>query len=618
MGNSQSNILERLDDIASDYILDADYQTLKNLKDQEYCNKVTIVTKDILDKQFNHLDIEYLAKRARTGWDWNWKGLLKKTPFLNRFNTVVANDDDDDENTVTYPDKAHVDFSTDIDNPNKSGMCLSISTFYVKIGHIFAAIVGTIKPMYVFKDGYLYSILTPKNTLPADNTGIFHLTENGFCYKRIETLKFGRHKDSSVMNPQFCNANNNYHNQAKDIPGVPEFEMLYYDETDKQGNPVMSDKNKKLYEQDLLTFYRKFTHQESLPIEVKRFSDIPLTAYDQTEQNCLNKNYTQPIQPMGSSRENPLFEDYANNLREMIDVTGGLQQKLIDILNKLFTKKTGEKNKVTIDPKVKMDMLDKMIVETRNILFELYLRCEEYFQNGVNIYKAIVDDRIINNTFDAFVAEEEGNYGENMYQAQRPPLTPSDYESDMGQQPQQPYPLAEDEFPHNEMMAPDEAHEPMFPQENPNYEGQLLEQESTEFSPSLMKPQLPQTSLGQDAYDKFAPVNNENLNPGALPPPSAPMDNRMAAPPYTNYIGTGEPSAKTTSNLPAPAASSDQVTPQNGPVQPSQQSLEKSQPPQPTSENPQPSQQPPEQPSQQPSQQPPQQPPQERPGSEMI
>jgi len=58
MGNTKSNILERLDDIASDYILGADFNTLKKMNDKKYCDRVTIVTKDILEKQFSHLDIE--------------------------------------------------------------------------------------------------------------------------------------------------------------------------------------------------------------------------------------------------------------------------------------------------------------------------------------------------------------------------------------------------------------------------------------------------------------------------------------------------------------------------------------------------------------------------------
>lgn len=423
MGNTQSNIVERLDDIATEYILDADFQTLSKMKDKDYCNKVTIVTKDILDKQFDHLDIEYLATRAKNGWDRTTSffqnpfgskktpstdaaGLGAEKPHDNLENTLKEEKKDD--NTVTFTTKENVGYVTTIDNPNKDEMCLSISSFYVKIGHIFAAIVGTIRPKYVFQNGKEASILTPKAELASETGGdaaaVFQLAENGFCFQKIEALKHGTYKDPSVVNPQFCNTPSE-NNTAEAIPGVPEFEMLYYDETDPQGNPTMSDKNLIAYRKDLATFYTKFTGNPSLPNDLHRFRDIPLKSPKETEERCQNNTYNQAIKPIQSSRENPLFQDYANNLREMIQVTGGLQSKLVDILNRLFTKKK-EGQKITIQPKLTLADLDKMIVETRNVLLELFLRCEEYFENGVNIYKAIVDDRIINHTFEEFLLPE--------------------------------------------------------------------------------------------------------------------------------------------------------------------------------------------------------------------
>jgi len=53
MGNSlktQSSIFQVLDTISSDYILSMDYHALAHMNDQEYCNKFTILTQDILDK----------------------------------------------------------------------------------------------------------------------------------------------------------------------------------------------------------------------------------------------------------------------------------------------------------------------------------------------------------------------------------------------------------------------------------------------------------------------------------------------------------------------------------------------------------------------------------------
>jgi hypothetical protein len=392
MGNTKSNILERLDDIASDYILGADFNTLKKMNDKKYCDRVTIVTKDILEKQFSHLDIEYLATRADDGW--NIETMFKKSPFTSA--------DQSENKDIEYTARDHVGFIRKIRNPNKPEMCLSISKFYVKIGHIFSAIIGTIKPRYKLSNGEYISILTPKNMLPKDS-GVFELTENGFCHKRIDLLRFGTAQNPSAINPQFCNSNTKY-NSANDIQGVPELEMLYFDETDSNGNPMMSEKNMSTYRKDLTTFYKRFTDEEKLPNEINKFSDIQLKQYSASSK-CADNTYNQPIQPLKDSKENSLFEDYAMNLREMIQVTGDLQQNLVDILNKIFTKKDKE-NKITIQPKLKMADVDKLIIETRNKLLELYLRCEEYFENGVKIYKAIVNERIINNTYDEFVSPQ--------------------------------------------------------------------------------------------------------------------------------------------------------------------------------------------------------------------
>lgn len=391
MGNTQSNILERLDDIASDYILGADFNTLKNMKDKQYCEKVTIVTKEILEKQFSHLDIEYLATRVDDGWNL---GAM--------FSRSSPSPKDPKDDKIEYTANESVGFVRKIKNPNKPEMCLSISRFYVKIGHIFSAIVGTIKPRYKLSNGEYISILTPKKEIPKD-AGVFELTANGFCYKRINLLRFENSQNPTAINPQFCNANTNY-NSANDIQGVPEMEMLYYDETDNKGNPMMSDKNMSTYRKDLTAFYKRFTDEDTLPNDIHKFSDIQLKQYSASSK-CVDNTYNKPIQPIGNEKENSLFEDYAINLREMIDVTGGLQQNLVEILNKIFTKKDGDE-KITIRPNLTMATVDKLIIETRKKLLELYLRCEEYFENGVKIYKAIVNERLINNTYDDFVSAE--------------------------------------------------------------------------------------------------------------------------------------------------------------------------------------------------------------------
>lgn len=522
MGNSQSNILERLDDIASDYILGADFNTMRKMKEKDYCNKVTIVTKDILEKQFSHMDIEYLATRANDGWAW--ETLFKSTSTNPKDNTVQYNATD----SVGYIRK--------IENPNKPEMCLSISKFYVKIGHIFSAIVGTIKPRYRFSNGDTFSILTPKKELPPEGEKPFELSENGFCYKRIETLKFGSDKNPSSINPQFCNSNSKY-NSANDIPGVPEFEMLYYDSTDENGNPMMSDRSLSTYRKDLTTFYKRFTDEETLPNEVHKFSDIQLKQYSSSER-CMDNKYNQPIQPIGDSKENSLFEDYALNLREMIQVTGDLQQNLVEILNKIFTsKKKGDTLKITIQPKLTMTNVDKLIVETRNKLLELYLRCEEYFENGVNIYKAIVNERIINNTFEELITNDSYSEPSPSAEPEPEPEPIAETESNFGEEPYQEEEEEEPVFAEDDYLQDRPSPEtPLEEEVNPVYQGEAEPQPPLPIQPEFQpqQPAMEPQPIMEPVIEPQPPIQPEfQPQPAIKPeqqPPLQPPPIQMPAP----------------------------------------------------------------------------------------
>ena len=67
MVNKQPSIFEAMDNISSNYILSMDYHALSRMGDEPYCNKFTLITQDILDKQFNKLDIQYLSIRIKKG-----------------------------------------------------------------------------------------------------------------------------------------------------------------------------------------------------------------------------------------------------------------------------------------------------------------------------------------------------------------------------------------------------------------------------------------------------------------------------------------------------------------------------------------------------------------------
>jgi len=50
---------------------------------------------------------------------------------------------------------------------------------------------------------------------------------------------------------------------------------------------------------------------------------------------------------------------------------------------------------IRINPELSEELLQEVIIETRAIIINLYLTCETDFANGIKIYEAIVDKKII-------------------------------------------------------------------------------------------------------------------------------------------------------------------------------------------------------------------------------
>jgi hypothetical protein len=225
MGNSsnkESSIFQVLDNISSDYILSMDYHALAHMNDQEYCNKFTIITQDILDKQFNKLDIQYLTIRIKKG----------HKPLIDIFSSSS------DQPMEFVKKEEDVFYSDNITNENKKQMCLNISQFYIKIGHLFASIVTALDPVYIV-DGKAYPFNTPKKDIPDHS--LLEISENGICHKKIMALQFGYIQDNK-LNPRFCNINEKY-SSIYNYNGIPELEKLYYDKIDSNGKPYMSEKS---------------------------------------------------------------------------------------------------------------------------------------------------------------------------------------------------------------------------------------------------------------------------------------------------------------------------------------------------------------------------------------
>ena len=115
-----------IDYIASHYILTMDFESLTKLYDKQYCDNLVVLTKDIIDRNFNDLEITYLAQRTQKGIVID-KETSEKVIFFNK------------------QDLDKLDVSTSL---KKKRICIGIAKFYVKIAHLFAAIMKTINPIY--------------------------------------------------------------------------------------------------------------------------------------------------------------------------------------------------------------------------------------------------------------------------------------------------------------------------------------------------------------------------------------------------------------------------------------------------------------------------------------
>ena len=369
---------EIIDYIATYYILTADYVSLTKLYDKEYCDKLVVLTSDIIERYFTDLEITYLAQRTKEG--------------------VTVNELDKDK--LIFFQKEALD-KLDIKNAlKKKRVCQGISKFYVKIAHVFAAIVRTVNPVYVYKDNEGNNVranLYEKHTIPENVPR--QMYKMNICEMRINALR-GKNDytktgpdDPITISPEFCAMNINDSGKIKNLmeePGIPELEHLYYDdgynyETGKFEK--MSEKAADQYATDLKLFYENFTGNSNMDETILKFKDIKLRDFGKTE--LCNEN----IPKLRGTMADELFAKYAENLRQMVDNANKNQDKLTDIINKLFSHTKDpqtQKKVVRVNPELTEDELQKVVVEARELIINLYLTCEQDFETGVNIYKAIV------------------------------------------------------------------------------------------------------------------------------------------------------------------------------------------------------------------------------------
>ena len=389
------SVSQIIDYIATHYILTMDFKSLQRLYQKEYCDSLVILTSDIVDRYFTDREITYLAQRVKQG--------------------VEVNEMEQDK--VVFFNKEAVDKLNVSNSLKKKRLCIGISKFYVKVAHIFAAIVMTINPVYMYKDEEGNTIKQPfskKDKIPPHvKKELFKLN---VCSNRIDDLTGKQdlktfnsdNVDGSIsVHPKVCSINVDMEGNPKTLmeePGIRELMELYLDSdynTESGKFLGMSPESRKQYESDLRLFYSVFTDSEDAPMPdtIKSFSDIKLRDY-QSQPGCRDGN--KPFhKSYRDSMKNPLFAEYAKNIRRLVKSANEKQEKLLTVINKLFTYviDPNSKNKrIIIHPELTEMSLQEIIKETRSLIIDLYLSCEINYVKGIKIFEAIVESKILETT----------------------------------------------------------------------------------------------------------------------------------------------------------------------------------------------------------------------------
>ena len=255
-----------IDYTAAKYITTSSFTDMINLHKPEYCEKLVILTSKVIERHLNNMEITFLEQRTEKG------------VAINR--TADAN--------IVYLAKNELD-NMDIRNKfKKQHMCNAIAKFYVKIAHLFACISMTINPRYTYTDSTGREVTVPlseKKNIPK-NLEIKY-TKFNLCSRRINALMTRQNTENGiVIKVKNCDMNKKINTSIDgvevpisstddkmltDEPGIPELELLYYDDFDLDEGVykgMTEETRNNVYLKDVERFYASFTGEPFLPNEV--------------------------------------------------------------------------------------------------------------------------------------------------------------------------------------------------------------------------------------------------------------------------------------------------------------------------------------------------------------
>ena len=352
-----SELSDYIDKLASEYILNMDIKNLSRMSNKQYCDKLVVLTGDIISKKFSNAEIAVLKKRTDGTYD-----------------------------NETTKEKVFFLDSERLNDLDKTSMCRDIAKFYVKIAHLYAAIISTINPVYEYEEGGQLKTATLMNKNEIPKNAIITKYDLNICNRRIKALqsyKVGDGVDVSIQ-PAVCDMDRDTLDKE---PGIPELKMLYYDnnynfETGEFGE--MSKETAARFKEDLKRFYTTFTGESEIPEGINDFSSVKLRYY---RDCCANEIHIK--------EDDDLFVLYAKHLNQMISNSKVNQNKLIQILDSLLV---SDKGVMKVNSGIGETEIQELIQNARSLIIDLYINCEEDYVKGMKIYESIVEHNILHTT----------------------------------------------------------------------------------------------------------------------------------------------------------------------------------------------------------------------------
>jgi hypothetical protein len=359
-------------------------------------------------------------------------------------NKEDAADADVDAHLVKTSEKHNKKIKTPrIQNVEKK--CIQISKFYVLFAHLFSCIVSTINPTFkIEKEKAATSGAAQKEDAKSPAASSLD-----FCSSRIDALVNGELVENSdgdlLVKPNVCKTNVSKSGSPLhliDLPGMKALQQLYKDANDG------SDGEK----EDARYLFKAFTGKDA-PDHIRRLDQVPLKAYNKDEECKEQKSYDggDPASEenqkkeerrdkdrrdvekererermfyfynerdrkkneeenartgvylkgiVGSLKER-LFAEYVQHIKEMIERAESNRSRLLEILSEMFTYTYGSGGSdgssisgVIINPSLTYKKLQSLVVQTRRIVIKLYTDCEEDYKHGLDIFFAMVQEKI--------------------------------------------------------------------------------------------------------------------------------------------------------------------------------------------------------------------------------